>query len=277
DPATEKSKSASEETPGSSGRPLDAPKATTEPLFPTDVSPLRMLHDLRQSRHLPGHAHPINQVINAVGYRLVALVTSGQEELAELMLRRVAEDIPTWSTDGLLEGLAEGLSTRVEGRLAALAYAYAYTRSRDGWRRFGGQEHEGLFRRALALDAAAAWEVLASEIAGSVANGGELGVTTHSIELLVAGDLTDQAFSAWDAARTIVENRLLPAAPADDVRVAYDSGGARPEEAVAASALARINHVCSRRRHLAVALSTLLLRRNPMAFARGARIVLKAG
>src|SRR6185295_4124396 len=100
---------------------------------------------------------------------------------------------PGWDNDILLKLLTEGLFRHGEDRLGSLAAACAYSRSRDGWRSFGGSDARAVFLQSLSHDSAVAWQILAEEVAEAVARGGDYGVTVHLIEILAAGGLVDAA------------------------------------------------------------------------------------
>lgn len=214
-----------------------------DPVFalPEDAGPLQIAHAVRRWRDLtkgPG----VDAVVNAIGWRLVALHQEGRDAEAETLIRRIARDTPSWTTDNLLTGLADGLARHDARRLAAVASTLAYTRARDGWRRFAGEAAQGLFLRAASLDPDLAWSTLAEEVADGVVRGGEYGITVHLIELLVAGGRVDDAYDAWGEACRVVRYRLPATGPADAIEVEYDDTSADLLAALGCAIAARLNH-----------------------------------
>lgn len=127
-------------------------------------------------------------------------------------------------------------------RLAAVASTLAYTRAQDGWRRFAGEKAQGLFLRAISLEADLTWSTLAEEVADCVARGGENGVTVHLIELLVAGGRIDEAYGAWNEACRVIRYRLPATGPTDTIKVEYDETSADSLAALGYAIVARLNH-----------------------------------
>jgi hypothetical protein len=240
-------------------------------MLTVDSPSVRVAHAVRRWRELLDRG-PVDTVINAVGWRLIALEHEGRGHEAETLIRRLARDTPPWKTDGVLSGLAEGLARYGATHLAAIAYTFAYTRARDGWRRFAGVEAQDLFMAALGLDASLAWSTLADEVADGVARGGEYGTTVHLIELLAAGGLVDEAFAAWEAACRVVLTRLPPTGPADDIDVCYDDAVDDPGAALAEAVAARLNHSLVHERRAAMVGASLVASADGRAFGGALRL-----
>lgn len=231
-----------------SSEPRYSPRASahpsvTRPAFALqeDAGPLQIAHAVRRWRDL-SEKPDADAVMNAVGWRLVSLHQDGRDDEAETLIRRIARDTPSWTTDDLLTELADGLARHDARRLAAVASTLAYTRARDGWRRFAGEKAQGLFLRAISLDADLAWSTLAEEVADCVARGGENGVTVHLIELLVAGGRIDEAYGAWNEACRVIRYRLPATGPTDTIEVEYDETSADSLAALGYAIVARLNH-----------------------------------
>ncbi len=204
-------------------------------------------------------------VVNAVGWRLLVMYDAGRRDEAEDLLRRIARDTPTWPADDLLVALAEGLTRFGASSLAALAATLAYTRARDGWRRFAGTDGQDVFLSGVHLDDKTAWATLAAEVADGVARGGENGITVHLIEVLAAAGRTDEAYAAWAAARRVIENRLPATGPADSIEVVYDDTAAVPLSALTEALVGRLNHCLVAERRAATAGLALLASQDGLA------------
>lgn len=243
-------------------------RTSTGPAFalPEDAGPLQIAHSVRRWRDLtdrPG----ADAVVNALGWRLVVLHQEGRDAEAETLIRRIARDTPSWTSDDLLSGLADGLTRHEARRLAAVTSTLAYTRARDGWRRFGGRAAQDLFLRAASLDPDLAWSTLAEEVADCVARGGEHGATVHLIELLVAGGRVDEAYDAWNEACRVVRYRLPATGPIDAIDVEYDEKSTDSLAALGCAIVARLNHCLIDERRAASAALALFAAVGGSAFA----------
>ena len=231
--------------------------------LPEDAGPLQVAHAIRRWRDLVERPD-VDAVVNAIGWRLVTLHQDGCDQEAETLIRRIARDTPSWSTDDLLTPLADGLARHDARRLAAVASTLAYTRARDGWRRFAGEAAQGLFLRAISLDPDLAWSMLAEEVADCVARGGEYGVTVHLIELLVAGGRIDEAYGAWNEACRVIRYRLPATGPTDAIEVEYDETSDDPLAALGSTIVARLNHcLVDERRAASAALALFVAAAGP--------------
>jgi hypothetical protein len=239
--------------------------SNTDPAFTLteDAGPFQIAYAVRRWRDLveePG----VDAVANAIGWRLVTLHQDGRDEEAETLIRRIARDTPSWTTDDLLTRLADGLARHDARRLAAVASTLAYTRARDGWRRFAGEAAQGLFLRAISLDPDLAWSMLAEEVADCVTRGGENGVTVHLIELLVAGGRIDEAYGAWNEACRVIRYRLPATGPTDAIEVEYDEKSDDPLAALGCAVAARLNHcLVDERRAASAALALFVAAAGP--------------
>jgi hypothetical protein len=163
---------------------------------------------------------------NVIGYRLVELAESGNEQDATTALHSLAGALDTLDRSHLLNSLGEGLERHGQHRLAAVALTLAWTRARGngGWMNFGGQTELDSLRRATQLDAKAAWATVAIEVTLVVAGShhGSHGVSQALIHAAAAGGLAiktpalDAAFAAWDEAHAVIAHRTPRMAEEDD-------------------------------------------------------------
>ncbi|MFD9725538.1 AAA family ATPase [Streptomyces sp. NPDC059072] len=169
---------------------------------------------------------------NAIGYRLVELSDSGDEPGAVVALHTLATSTGLRDGDGLLASVGHGLERHGYPRLAAVAFALAWTHAggHGGWVNFGGQTELDSLRRATALDPETALTTVASEIARAVADrrGSSYGVTQALIFALADGALAagttplDTAFAAWDKAHAVIAARTPRMADDDDPDEPYE-------------------------------------------------------
>lgn len=247
------------------------------PSLPVNGTNFQIVHYMR-GWHEGDETRPdANTLIDAIGWRLIERLECGNEASAESLLRRIAYDMSPWSGNMILGPLSEGLAVKGHHKIAAIASAFAYTRGNDGWHRFAGQEGELWFLKAIELNASSAWSVLAEEVADSIARGGSYGVTRHLIELLIAGGRIDDAFSAWDAACSVVVQRVPATGPQDEVEPLYDSDCNNDLEMLAATIVARINHCLIYEKRLAIAATALLVNYVPLALVAAIKIAVSCG
>ena len=157
-----------------------------EAVFDTDATPLRIVRGLKAWRKTDPDLLCVDQLANALGWRLVQLADDDRATAFSL-LRHAASDIRYLGRHELLGELGEGLARHGQADLAAHAYVLAFTRSRggSGWLAFGGPEcHEWLVQ-ALQLNEEIALATLAAEVA-ELAVGDSWGMTGHLIECFSA-------------------------------------------------------------------------------------------
>lgn len=245
-------------------------------LPPPGASSAQLAYAVRQWQNQPEttRASP-TALVNALGWRMVELHEAGAATACQELLWQLARSLFRWSGNALLLDLAEGFTLRGFGPLAALAYTLAYTRSTDGWRRFGKAEDNQLFVNALRLDAVTAWAALAQEMAAGVAQGGEYGLTLHAIELLVAGGRSAEAFAAWEAAHRIIALRVPVTGPYDELNHPYKASWEGAENWLVALTMARLNQCELQDKRVALAALVTMARYQPAAIAFGLRFALE--
>ncbi|MDX8031741.1 ATP-binding protein [Lentzea sp. BCCO 10_0856] len=188
---------------------------------------------------------------NIIGYRLIELAEGGAEQDAEAALHTLAGALGLLDRSGLLTSLGEGLKRHGQNRLAATAFALAWTRTRgnDGWMNFGGETELDSLRHATQLDADTAWRTVASEVTRVVAGShhGSRGVSQALIHASLAGGLTTHesphaaAFAAWDEAHAVIALRTPRLADTDDPDEPYTA----PPQSMTANPTGEINLVFS--------------------------------
>jgi hypothetical protein len=241
------------------------------PIFPPQASSLQIAHAIRQWYGGRGERPEVETVTNFIGWKVIEMVQTGNEAMATLLLERIARDTPLWARESLLPILAEGLNFYGEKRLAALMYTFAYTRASDGWRRFAGSNSNDLFSKALSLDVKLPWSILAEEVSEGIARGGDYGINVHMIELLAANGHAEDAFAAWDAACRVINYRLPPTGPYDEIENVYDDKCNSPADMLASTIVARINSRSIHDKRLALAATALVVHHDPSAFSAALR------
>lgn len=213
---------------------------------------------------LRGHGRtPLSKdgMANAIGYRLVELAGAGRDEEAAAAVTLVTEAGGFSGQSSILPALAQGLERLGQRRLAARAYALAWTRSRGhgGWLNFGGETEIESLAAAARIDRDVALGVIAAEVERLVAGGrfGTYGITQAviyafaTLELVGSGAASlELAFDAWDEALAVISDRAPRVHPSDDPVDDYapavtDTGEATPGDldvAFAKAALAGLAH-----------------------------------
>ncbi|PYS47740.1 MAG: hypothetical protein DMG13_27140, partial [Acidobacteria bacterium] len=168
----------------------------------------------------------VERFANAIGYRLIELAGAGRHHEAASTLRSLGDSVGFGKRSGILRSVAEGLERHGENRLAAVAYALAWTRSRGhgGWLTFGGETELDALERASTLDEVVASTVVAEEIERAVATSyGPYGVSQAVILAFAAGALRvagiasiDIAFAVWDEACAVISARAPRVSDSDD-------------------------------------------------------------
>jgi hypothetical protein len=105
------------------------------PLFASDATPLELLARLRDLSSFGSNDAPDahTRFVNAFGYRLTAVIETGDEDEALRLLRYFAHDSFFSEAVTSLAELGEGLERHGHRRAASVAFALAYTRSRGGY------------------------------------------------------------------------------------------------------------------------------------------------
>ncbi len=218
----------------------------------------------------------VERFTNVIGYRLVELAADGRLEEAEAALRLLGDSVTLVDRSAILRYVAEGLERHGENRLAAVAYALAWTRARGhgGWMTFGGQTELDSLERASTLDAGVTRAVVAEEIERAVAASyGPYGISQALVfafaseALRVDGSAPlDTAFAVWDEACAVISARAPRVSDDDDPDDPYmppipDAGQAAPGNLEAAFGLAILGNLFhpSRERKRRTFLATQLL------------------
>ena len=141
----------------------------------------------------------VERFANAIGYRLIELAADGRHHEAASTLRSLGESAGFGERSGILRSVAEGLERYGENRLAAVAYALAWTRTRGhgGWLTSAARQSWTLLNALQTLDADIARSVVAEEIERAVATSyGPYGISQAVVFALRAGALrvTEQDF-----------------------------------------------------------------------------------
>lgn len=224
---------------------------------------------------------------SAIGYRLLGLLAEERFDEAQSALRSLADGSGLGDRSGILRFIAQGLERYGETKLAALAYALSWTRTRGGggWLTFGGETEIDSIRRATALDADMTSKVVAGEIERIVASSyyGTYGISQALIYALAVGALdasggasTTLAFDAWDEAFNVIASRAPRVAESDEPDVPYeplspDDGEPAPgdlEGALALAAIAGLAHPGRERKRRALLAACMLLEERPLVSAQ---------
>ncbi len=231
---------------------------------------------------------------NVIGYRLIELVMEGRHEEAGTSLRLLAHGSVLGEQSGILRLIAEGLERYSEVRLAAVAYALAWTNTPGlgGWVRFGGESEIEALRQATELDPRIACAIVAEEIERVVASGyGTYGISRAVIYAFSVGALTspgrptlDVAFAAWDQAFAVIGARAPRVDASDDPDLPYqapdlDIGEAAPgnlETALALAALGGLAHPSREKKRRAFLAAQILLDERAAIAAPAFKIALGA-
>jgi len=168
----------------------------------------------------------VERFTNLIGYRLLQLGAEGRFEDAESALKILGQGVSLGEQVTLLRSVGEGLERYGQKRLAAVAFALAWTRSRGGggWFTFGGESELESLRRASSLDSDAALFIVAEEVEQAIAsNYGPYGISQAIIiafgtrTLIVRGSQSiDVAFAVWDEALAVISARTPRVAANDD-------------------------------------------------------------
>jgi AAA ATPase domain len=220
-----------------STQPVEGARLRIDSRVTRSVAPgaVGLAQALRTWRRRPYEANDwrwdVDRFASLVGYRLVELAEAGREAEAESALRALAEDVGyEREKQKLIEALATGLEHNGQTRLAAMAYALAWTSARGhgGWLTFGGETDLQLLGRGLVLDPVVVRTIVAHEVQRSIGSRGTWGVAqalviaSARLGLHVPGiTAADLAFSMWDAAADVISARAPRVHPSDDAEPAY--------------------------------------------------------
>ncbi|MCH6165155.1 AAA family ATPase [Pseudonocardia alaniniphila] len=191
---------------------------------------------------------------NAIGWRLLQVATEDGADAATGLLHRVVEEFNGLSDTAVLADLATGIDLRRDDapqtliRLASAAYTLAFTKIRGGgWLTFAGRDRPDLWQSAVALDADIATRILADQVATTI--GGRQYGTRGVTEALVAAFAAQSphpadshlhsAFSCWDIAFEVIEQRLPGSTPYDNTET-YEPTIASPSRSSTDIGLTRL-------------------------------------
>jgi hypothetical protein len=152
-----------------------------------------------------------DRFVNLIGFWLVELTFQGKHSEVETFLRYLARH--RWfTTDAThLADLADGFTRFGLSKIAAIAYTFAFTRSRGGggWLSFGDTNHIKWLIKAHELSPDTALLILAEEV-GRYLDGSSFsyGVTQHLIEALSTLGHKEVSLSMWREAFTVIDHRL---------------------------------------------------------------------
>ena len=223
----------------------------------------------------------VERFANAIGYRLIELAADGRHHESTSILRSLGESAGFGKRSGIIRSVAEGLERHGENRLAAVAYAMAWTRTRGhgGWLTFGGEAELDALERASVLDAGIARSVVAEEIERAVAiSYGPYGISQAVVFGFAAGALRvtgrtsiDIAFDVWDEACAVIGARAPRVSDHDDPDRPYvppdpDTGEAAPGDlggAFAFAVLGGLFHPSRERKRRVLLAAQLLLDQRP--------------
>lgn len=259
-------------------RRVRAADAATPPSLPIPgASPLQLMAWVRHALRKPvnGGRQEVARVTNTVGYACVQLAQDGQEATAVRLIRFISCELPTFERHGgePLADLGEGFERHELPRLAAVAYAIAFARSRGGggWDAFGGPEHAHWLARALALDPDEGRRALAAEIVLLVQGAYVTGITPGIVRRIAAWGDTDTARACWDEAYRVIAHRL-PSRCRNRSELLPFRRNDIPEwtvdEALTALIIARINHPELDRKRSALHAFAIALRERPEAIPK---------
>ncbi len=251
------------------------------PLLSAGGSPFNLLAELRKtsvSRDIS-----IDALANALGYRLIELAQSSTDTTeVEILLKQIGKDTGLNSDiDVVYASLAEGFIRFGHPRLAALAYALAFTRSRGagGWLSLGDEKHAHLFRSSLQLDHTVAYETLAEEVLSKIdGDSYEPGLTQHLITLFVNVNEVPTARAVWMGAFEVVDKRLPRTTDIYSPFDRCDASGADVttlEATLCLLLLSRLVNPDQRKKRAALAGAAYLLRNKSDAFAAASRMFLE--
>lgn len=231
--------------------------------------------------------------VNIIGYRLISLTAEDRQEEAISAIQALAEGLDFGDRAGILRLVAEGLDRHDECRLAAVAYALTWTRTRGGggYLMFGGETEVDALQRATALDSQVTCEVVAEEIDRVIATSRYeiYGISRAIIYAFSVGALVcpnsvslDIAFMAWDEAFAVIEKRTPRVDSSDDPKLVYqplmpDSGEPTPGDLNIAASLATLGglaHPSREKKRRAFLAAQLILNERPQSMATAFEIAL---
>ena len=212
--------------------------AVRETFGPTTLGLGRVLRVWRSRPYQASAAKwDVDRFVNALGYRVLSLLDQGYAESAEAVLYSIAVEEKFGEEGRLLSALGDGFELWGHRTLAAVAFTYAWTRTRGGggWLAFGGETGLDRLRRAAQLDAAATLRTLGDE-AQRRADRGDVGVTqalVHAFAQVPLGTNGSQtAFDCWREAAQVIAFRTPKIGDADEPEHPYMVSNLQSEEDV---------------------------------------------
>ncbi|MFE2672525.1 P-loop domain-containing protein [Streptomyces hygroscopicus] len=278
-------------------QPATAPTSPAAPM-PAPSEPVGLIRVLRAWHRGPHEAgtpqHTLEQMTDLVGDGLLDLATRGQTDQAAQVLRAIAGPFDFRDGPHLLRRLADKLHQNGHDALAAEAFALTWVRTRGqgGWLNFGGETALDSLRMASQLDPSLTHGVITEEAEAVVGAGryGTHGITqalvfafAHQALALPPNDSHDLAFTLWDEAATVIEDRAPRVHDSDDPQHPYrapdnDNGTPAPgdlDRAFATAALAALAHADREGKRRAMVATRALITLHPEATAPAIALALE--
>ena len=247
------------------------------PTFTRSATPFELLAQVRKAAL--GEDVSVDAFVNSLGFRLVELVeTTNNSNEVEVLLKQIAKEHRyTFKADRVYPALAEGFERFGLNRLASLCYALGFTRARGGggWFALGDEKHAHLFRSAIRLDQAMAYETLAEEILSNIDGDSYVaGLTQHLVALFCQMEQLAVARNVWLGACEVVERRFPRDVDDFDPVNKFDPAIPDPvalDVALSCLLLSRLVHPDLRKKRAALAGAAYLVRYSPASFAIAAQ------
>ncbi len=244
------------------------------PAFPQTRSYVDVLSTLRRLGATKISDSEIDGVVTLpLAYIISEMVEAGDELAARRLIHFYVHDTDYWFRDRYqaINGLAEALDNAGHVQLAAITYVLAYSCAKGGggWHNVGDRKHAASVDRALELDPAQAWQVLADETARKLRSGNVHGVTQRLVEQLAEWEVPGIASQAWAEAFNVMERRLpLPGRYLGFESLEADDCDWSVEEALISLLLNRLGNPVLPRKGLVLSAIARLLRDRTHLFAR---------
>jgi hypothetical protein len=236
------------------------------PRFAEQASPLQILVGLSRSRGEVGRRTRAVDLVNALGYRLLELLQSGDLENVVRILTAFGQE---WHYEGAGEALiefAEGFERHGYRRAAAEAFALAFRGLNDN-------EAAAAFSRAAALDKSRAVQVIAETNARLLDESwGVYGVPKRLTNAAIALGESELAFNIRERAAVVIEERLWGTGNGVLIFSQFDRATLPPatiDEAMGYVIVARTSHPENLRRLSSFSAISILIKQNFTPIAWG--------
>jgi hypothetical protein len=177
-------------------------------LFSSDATPLQIISWIRANKKYPTTNTTYERFVAALLPRLLEFSSNDKTEEAVRILRFMAREVYSAYGNSPLALIAERLAKADCTDLAAVSWALAYARGRDGWHLMGGLQHSAWMKNAIACSSDLAWRTLAVEVEHLLSENSFYGVAQHLIEICAICERPEYAFDAWEEAYLVVFHRL---------------------------------------------------------------------